>query len=117
MTCVQGHDYEGAADQKCPTCGSPSQELVKSVKKEALGRLKFALPYAVLPPLVAYIIGEVSPVKVEGILGVVVFAAAFIWLVGTLSLIGIAFTFIRPRTVAKWHIKKEEPPTGAPVSP
>lgn len=105
FTCIQGHrfGFMGARTNPCPVCGSPSIQLVKSVRRQALRGFAWAIPLAVGIPLAAVLVGWINPIEVPGILALV---AAFAWLGGVVNVLYSAYLLLRPVAAARSRLTR-----------
>lgn len=109
-TCTLGHAFEGTRRSPCPTCGSPSIELVAAVRKEAVRTLAVAVVLAAGIPLLALLIGAVHPV---GLPGLVLLVPAAMWVWGVANVIFQSFVVLRPAGTARRQLFKS---AGTPKS-
>lgn len=103
LKCIQGHGFEGARTEPCPVCGSPSVELVESVRSDARKGLLWAVPLTVGIPLAAVLVGVVNPIEIPGIVALV---AGIAWVGGIANLFYNAYLLLRPVAAARSRLKR-----------
>lgn len=104
MLCVNGHEFDGDPASRCPACSEPSQALIADVRRECTADLRWAVPYAVVPPATALFMAASGslPMTAEGLLLSVIMT--LLWLSGMAEVLAVIVGAIRPLTEARARV-------------
>ncbi|MRS12977.1 MAG: hypothetical protein EG823_07910 [Actinobacteria bacterium] len=84
------------------------------MRRKAAKSLLWAVPYAVLPPAIAFWIGSAGGIADSGTRSVVVVLLMVFWIAGFFAMIGIVWDLAHPVSEARARIKGAQP-RPAPV--